>query len=407
MLFQSLKSEFVQKRNTPVKSGGFFNSFFGGITKSGKPINETTALTLSSFYNGLNILSNDYAKLPKSIYRKKDGDRIKLSDHHLNYIVSKRPNQYMTAFSFDKVMLLSAILKGNAYAIINRNELTQKVESLQYVDQNLTPVKVIEHKSKLFYRIKEKSYSSYEIIHVPGFTLNGIVGVGVVTLAAMSLGVNLNSQEYASEYYETKGEGIGIVTTAKPMDPEAKTRYASALQNRLNAATQHKVAVLDESGSFNYIRLTPQEAQFLQTNKEGVIEVARWLNIPPHKLKSLDGATFSNIEHQEIAHVSDSILPWAKSFKAEYDVKLLTKSEVEKGLYINFNHNSLLQADKKTQAEYFSKLIFSGVYTRNEVRALLDMNSLEGLSKPLTPVNAQTLDQIDAKLKELKEKTNE
>ncbi|WP_157811688.1 phage portal protein [Tenacibaculum sp. SZ-18] len=397
----------MEKRNTPVKSGGFFNSFFGGITKSGKPINETTALTLSSFYNGLNILSNDYAKLPKSIYRKKDGDRIKLSGHHLNYIVSKRPNQYMTAFSFDKVMLLSAILKGNAYAIINRNELTQKVESLQYVDQNLTPVKVIEHKSKLFYRIKEKSYSSYEIIHVPGFTLNGIVGVGVVTLAAMSLGVNLNSQEYASEYYETKGEGIGIVTTAKPMDPEAKTRYAGALQNRLNTATQHKVAVLDESGSFNYIRLTPQEAQFLQTNKEGVIEVARWLNIPPHKLKSLEGATFSNIEHQEIAHVSDSILPWAKSFKAEYDVKLLTKSEVEKGLYINFNHNSLLQADKKTQAEYFSKLIFSGVYTRNEVRSLLDMNSLEGLSEPLTPVNAQTLEQIDTKLKELKEKTNE
>jgi HK97 family phage portal protein len=391
----------------PVNSGGFFNSFFGGITKRGKPINDATALTLSSFYNGLNILSNDYAKLPKSIYQKKNGDRIKLSKHHLNYIVSKRPNQYMTAFSFDKVMLLSAILKGNAYAIIRRNEVTQKVESLKYVDQNETPVKVVEHNSKLFYHIGEKSYSSYEIIHVPGFTLNGIVGVGVVTLAAMSLGVNLNSQEYASEYYETKGEGIGIVTTAKTMDPDAKTRYAGALQNRLNAAKQHKVAVLDDSGSFNYIRLTPQEAQFLQTNKEGVIEVARWLNIPPHKLKSLDGATFSNIEHQEIAHVSDSILPWAKSFKAEYDVKLLLKSEIEKGLYVNFNHNSLLQADKKTQAEYFSKLIFSGVYTRNEVRALLDMNSLEGLSEPLTPVNAQTLEQIEAKLNELKEKINE
>lgn len=403
MLYQSLKSEFTQQRSQPVSTGsGFFNWFGGGTTKSGTPINNTTALTLSAFYNGVNILCNDYAKLPKALYKKDGKNREKIHGSNLTYVISKRPNQYMTAFSFDKVMLLSAILKGNAYAIIVRNEITQEVTALQYVDQNKSQVEVRKFNNKLFYHIDGVVYNAEDIIHVPGFTLNGITGIGVVTFAALSLGVNLNSQEYASDYYETKGEGVGIVTTAKPMDADAKKRYSDALSGRLSNKDKFKVAVLDEMGSFQHIRLTPQETQFLLTHKEGIVEVARWLNIPPHKLKSLDNATFSNIEHQEIAHVSDSILPWAISFKAEYDVKLLTKKQQQEGLYIHFNHNSLLQADKATQADYFSKLIFSGAMTRNEVRALLELNAIDGLEEPLTPVNAQTLEQIEAKLQELK-----
>lgn len=406
MLFDSLDLAFSEKRNQPVSSGGFFN-LFGGATKSGKPINSNTALTLSAFYNGVNILCNDYAKLPKSIYRKTDGSRNKIDNHSLSYLVSKKPNSYMTAYTFDKVMLLSAILKGNAYAIKVKDETTQRTTSIEFIDQQKKTVQVLDSGKGLVYKIDGKLYDSDDIIHVLGFTTNGIVGIGVVTMAAMSLGVNLNAQEYASEYYESKGEGIGVVTTAKPMDGDAKIRYANGLSTRLSSKDKFKVAVLDEMGSFQHIKLTPQESQFLLAHKQGVVEVARWLNIPPHKLKSLDNATFSNIEHQEIAHVSDSILPWIKAFKAEYDTKLLTKKEVEGGYYFYFNHNSLLQSDKKTQADYFSKLIFCGSMTRNEVRGLLELNPIDGLDAPLTPVNAQTLEHIEAKLNELKQKTQE
>jgi HK97 family phage portal protein len=404
MLQAALQKEFSKTNPQVISSGEGFLGFFGRNTKGGIAVNQSTSLTLSAFYNGIELITNDFAKLPKHIIQKKDGDRLTREDHELSYLISTRPNGYMTAFSFDKIMLQYAILKGNAYAIIIRNEFTQKVTALEVINQDKTPVEVLKSNSRLFYKIDGELYSDYEILHVPGFSLNGITGISVVQMAAHSLGVSLSSQEFSSDYYNSKGEGIAVVTTQKPLDVDGKNRYAGGLRKHLEEKGPHKVAVLDEMGSFQYISLTPQESQFLLTNKYGVLEVARWLNLPPHKLKALENATFSNIEHQEIQHVSDSILPWSLKFQNEYDVKLFTSKEKRQGFQVKFNTGSLIRADLQAQAEYFSKMIHAGVMTRNEVRLLLELNKLEGLNEPLTPVNTQTLEQIDLKLKELKNK---
>lgn len=406
MIVQALQNQF-SKRSAQPTGGGFFNWFGAATTKSGQLVNNNSALTLSAFYNGIEILCNDFAKLPKAVYQKRNGDRVKLDNHPVNYLISKRPNNLMTAFSFDKIMLQYAILKGNAYAIIERNSVTQKPIAFHVVEQEKTPVIVKKMDNRLWYHIGKKVYADYEILHVPGFSYNGITGVGVVTLAANSLGVSLASQNYAGEYYETKGVGIGVITSSKPINKDAKKRLSSATSKYLSDAGPWKVAVLDDAESFQTIKLTPQESQFLQTNANGVIEVARWLNIPPHKLKSLENATFSNIEHQEIQHVSDSILPWAKKFQNEYDVKVFSINEREVGMYCYFNEKSLLQADIQSQAEYFSKMWHIGTYTGNEIRRLLDLPAIEGLDKPYVPVNAQKVEITDLKVEELKLKVQQ
>lgn len=403
MLQAALQKEFSKSTSETVSSGGGFFGFFGG-SKTAKPVTQNSALTLSSFYNGIELITNDFAKLPKHVIQKKDGDRFTIDNHQISYLISTRPNMLMTAFSFDKIMLQYAILKGNAFALIKRNTHSSAIKSLEVVDQEKTPVEVLKSNHRLFYKIDGVMYSDYEVLHIPGFSLNGITGISVVEMAAHSLGVHLSSQEFSSDYYNSKGEGIAVVTTAKALDAEGKNRYASGLRGHLEEKGPHKVAVLDEMGSFSYVRLTPQESQFLMTNKYGVLEVARWLNLPPHKLKSLENATFSNIEHQEIQHVSDSILPWALKFQNEYDIKLFTTKEKKQGYQVKFNTGSLIRADLQSQADYFSKLIHAGVMTRNEVRLLLELNKLDGLSEPLTPVNTQTLEQIELKLKEIKNK---
>lgn len=137
------------------------------------------------------------------------------------------------------------------------------------------------------------------------------------------------------------------------------------------------------------------------SSEHGVNEVARWLNINPVKLGNIKDSNNSITESLQIEHVSDSILPWAIKVQQEYDAKLFSKQEIQNGIYTKFNTESLLAADKSTQADYWSKLILAGVYTRNEVRAMLELNSLDGLDEALTPVNTQTMEQIDAKLAEL------
>lgn len=404
-LAATFKPAFTRSSQGTEIGNSWLSGVFGSATKNGVAVNANSALTLSAFYNAIDIITNDFAKLPKAVFQKIEGDRNKIGDHPVNYLISTRPNQYMTPFMFNKMRLQQAILKGNSYAVIERNPNTSTPIALQLIDQEKTPVTVLKHNSKLFYKFGGRIIPADDMLHVPGFSFNGITGIGIVSYAAKSLGVSLSSQEFAEDYYNKKGIGYGVVTSATEMDSDAKIRYGKAMSEVFSGnSSDFKVAVADEMNGFQHISISPQEAQFLATNKYGIEEVARWLNIPPHKLKSLDNVNNSITENQELQHISDSILPWAIKFEQEDSIKLFSGVEQRAGFYIKSNEGALLRSDKKTQAEFFSKLIFSGVYTPNEVRHLLELNSLEGLDAPLRPVNLQALDQIEAKLKELESK---
>lgn len=400
MLVKALKKQ-QQTRAAETITSGFHSLFGAATTKSGTPVSNNSALTLSAFYNGINILCNDYAKLPKNVIQVKDGNRKYVSNHPVQYLIHDKPNNYMNAFDFDSIMLKCAILKGNSYAIKKYDAFNGQLVELSFVDQSKKPVTVSKNDGNLWYTIAGKTYASEDVVHFRSlFSDNGITGIGVVEFAARSLGVALSSQEFAEEYYANKGIGLGVVTSSKDMEPEAKARYSNALSDSLTSKSKGKfgVAVLDQMGSFQHIKLTPQESLFLETNKHAVEEVARWLNIPVYKLKITENQNNSNMENQSISHVSDSILPWAIKHNQEYNAKLFTAAEKAAGIKVKFNINSLLQADKKTQAQWYMQMIYSGVMTRNEVRVLEDLNKLDGLDEPLTPVNMQTMQQLQQNL---------
>jgi HK97 family phage portal protein len=383
-----------------LSNSSYFSWLGGATTKQGTPVSSASAKTLSAFYNAITILCNDYAKLPKYVIKKDGEDREKATSHPVNKLVAKRPNAFMSAFNYDSIMMQCAILKGNAYSEIKRNA-SGVVVSREYINETDTPVIVKKWQGKLYYEFDGKVLEGKDIEHVIGFSENGITGVGVVTYAAKSLGVALSSQEFAEEYYASRGIGMAVLTSATKMDPDAKKRYGDAIQSRLNSSENFKVSVIDEAGSFQHIKLTPQESMFLETNKLAVQEVARWLNIPTHKLKDTENSNYSNMESQNIDHVSNSMLPWSMKFRQEQDYKLFSNAEKAKGFQIKHNTSSLLEADKKTQAAFLSTMIYAGVYTRNEVRALFDLNNIDGLSEPLTAVNMHTKEQIDANIKKL------
>ena len=381
-------------------SGNGFN-FLGGVTtKKGIPVTESSTLTLPAFFNAIDIISNDYAKLPKAIYQKTAEGRIKLDDHSLNYLLSIQPNPLMTAFMFHKMMLLHAILKGNGYAEIIRNNSGAAVQ-LNLVDQNIHTVEVFEYSNKLFYKFNGKTVPADDMLHVPSFSLNGITGIGIIQFAAHSLGVALSSREFATDYYNSKGLGFGVVTTSKDMNPTAKEKYGDAIGAALsNTGSGYKAAVIDEAASFTHLNITPQESMFLETNKAGVEMIAQFLNIPLHKLKVLDNMNNSITENLELGYVKDSVESWQIRFDNQYTVKLLTRNEVNAKTYIKSNLNALMRTDTKTRTDYYTKAIFSGYMTRNEVRKKEEMNTLPGLDDPLTPVNTQTTAQIEKKLKD-------
>ncbi len=365
------------------------------VTDGGVIYNRNTAMTISAVFNAMDIISNDIAILSKKVYQKTDTGRQSLSTHPVNYFIHNEPNNKMTSFMFHKAIVLSAIRKGNGLAIIKRNNLAD-ITSLELVTKDAL---VYLYNDEIYYEIDEVMYHSSEILHIAGFSFNGITGKSVFEYAAESMGTTLNAQRFSKEYYSGKAQGIGIVETDKHIDKGQKKLIEGAVSSSLNSASRWRVPVLDDGMQFKQIKLTAEEVKFLDTFKFSIEEVARWFNLSVVKLKNLDDASYNNVENLELMHAKDSILPWVVKFEQEYTRKLLSEDEKRKQhIYIKFNMNVLQRADMKSRAEYYSKMVFNGLMTPNEIRALEEMNAVEGADTLMTPVNTQPAEQLKLKM---------
>ena len=374
----------VEKREVDTS-----NSFFNFMLK--KPTSVATvdtSLSISAFFNGVDIISNDIAKLPKSVFLKDGENRIKFIDHPADYLLSNSPNELMTSFDFWKVIVLSVILKGDGYALIQRNAQSGIEE--KFIFLNYEDVKPKRTGLTMVYDVKEYGIIAAEdMIHIKGFSLDGVTGTSVVKWAAKSLGISLDTQEYASEVYKYQGAGHGVIETDKPVTATNKKAIEEGFVNKMSSSERFKVPMLDEGMKYKSISLTPAESMFLETNRLAVIECCRWLNLAPVKIKDMSAGSYLNIYQQGIEHVQDSILPWVVRIEQEVNKKLFTK---ESKAYYKMNINALLRGDLTSKKEYYTAMVGFGIYTPNEIRELEELNPIEGLNQIFLPVNMQTLE---------------
>jgi HK97 family phage portal protein len=387
-LDRAFSSMFTRSSGTQL-SGGLlgFGGFFGAETK-GTVANTKTAFTLSAFYNGVEQLSNDIAKLPKSVKQKSGKDRLDFPDHPVNYLISASPNDMMTSFDFWKLNVVSVIIKGNSYNRIMRNAFNGKVMAFLHLD--FDDVKVFKKQNRLFYEYKGEMIAADDILHFKNLSFDGIMGVSVITFAAKQLGISIDSQTYQHQVYKDRGLGYGVIESDQDVNSTNKKAIEEGFSEKMAGSSKFKVPMLDAGMKYKSISISPGEAQFLETNKNGVLEICRWLNIAPHKLKELGNANYSNIQQQSIEHVQDSIVPWIIRMEQELSKKVFSDTE-KKTLYIKFNEKVLLRGDLQARKDYFTAMVDHGIMSRNEARGLEDMNPIEGLDEILQMVNMETV----------------
>lgn len=381
--------------STASLSDGFFASFFGATTATGTTVNSNKALTISAFYNGVDQISSDIAKDPFHIYQRTDTGRERDRKHPADYLISSQPSPLMTSFTWRKMMTQSAIIKGDGFSIILRNAAGNPVQ-LKYLDY-YDVTKVYLHDDQLWYQVKgyQLPVPGSDMIHIFGYSNNGLRGCSVIQYAAASLGISLNAQDFAGKAYDNKAISTGVLETDKEINNDIKPLVAKGFSNAMNEPTNFRTAVLDEGMKYKRISLTPAELQFIETRKDGVIDIARWLNIAPQKLKDMSNASYSSLEFISIAHRQDCLRPWQLRWQQEVDRKMLDVTGMR---YSRFLNNAIMSTDAKTRADYFSKAIMMGWMTQNEAREYEDMNTITGHDQLLTPVNTQTLEQIDTKI---------
>jgi HK97 family phage portal protein len=404
--FQSMFATGEQRSQSAFTSTDILSLFSRGL---GKPngMNAKSALKLSAVYNAVDQISNDLAKIPFGVYRKRDGSRSRLSDHPVDRLLHYGPNMYMTSFIERKMLGISLLLRGNALQkIIWGND--GYPAGLQFIDwDDVIDIKKVDGDLAYIIRGESKPLLSGDVIHFKWFTFNGIVGVSVITYAALNMGIAIDVQEFSATNFGNKGIRQAVIETEKTLgekskgeDVGPKQKIAMGIKAALGERSADRVVVLDDGMKYKPIAITPQEAQIIEQSRFSIEDIARWFNIAPHKIKSLQQATNNNIEQQSLDHVSDCIQPLVTNVEQEYTKKLISSSEI-KDTYIKGNVKVILRADMKSQAEAYSRGINFGWLTRNEVRALEDLDKIDGLDSPLTPVNTQTYEQIQKNLNSL------
>lgn len=350
---------------------------FTGRTKSGVRITSETAMTISAVWACIRFLSTSIAGLPWNVIN--DDTKMPVSLSVPAQRVLDRPSDEFSSLQFRETLMVWALKEGNGYAEIERNEFYQPVAMHPIHPCRMTVMRNVDG-GKLFYMVDMNSQQPVilepeDVFHLRGMGDGGPVGLNVVAYAAESLGWAKAVQMFGSSFFGEGATPAGVVTMKKPLTPEGlaelKKEFAKVYSGTKNAG---KTAFLDNDMEYKPLTVDPDKGQFIETNQFLIDEVCRWFGVPPHKIYKLLNSTFSNIEHQSIEVVTDSLRPWARRFEDEARFKLLGQNR--QGYTNKINLKGLLVGDTKTRLEWYRGLREIGVLTADDILKLEDMPTI-------------------------------
>ena len=384
--------------------GNDFSLLFGRTT-SGKTVNERTALQTTAVYACVRILSETIASLPLHVYRYTEGGKAKDTEHVLYTLLHDEPNPDMTSFVFRETLMSHLLIWGNAYSQILRDRSGQVIGLYPLLPDQMSVHR--SEKGKLFYvynryeednpNFQEKGsivLSQEEVLHIPGLGFDGLIGYSPIALAKNAVGMTLACEEYGASFFSNGANPGGVLEHPGILKDPGKVRdsWNAVYQGTRNA---HKVAVLEEGMSYKQIGIPPEEAQFLETRKFQINEIARLFRIPPHMVGDLEKSSFSNIEQQSLEFVKYTLDPWVVRFEQALKKSLLLPEE-KKTHFIKFNVDGLLRGDYQSRMNGYAIGRQNGWLSTNDIRELEELN-------PISPEEGGDLYLINGNMTKLKD----
>lgn len=384
----------VEKRSTlsSIKNPKeWLQATLGYDTSTGKTVNEDTSLTFSAIYGCLRILSFTFALQPFNVYKKEKNIRIVADDHPNNYLIHTKPNPLMTSFIWRQVMMTHAGLYGNAYSRIIRDANARPVEfRLISKPKDVDP---FLYDDRLWYKVHgiNEPVPADDMIHFKWLGTDGIKGKNPITLARENIGMALTMQQYGGEVFKKGGSKRLAFKSTSKIDPDREESMRKAFLNKYAGVNNMMDPFfLSATEDVKEIGIDPEDAQFIQSFKFSIEEIARFYGVQLHLLQSLDKATNNNIEHQSMEFVNYTMLPHNVNFEQELNSKIFRQDET-KNHYTKLNIQGLLRGDMKTRAEWYGKMADLGVYSIDEMRMLEDQNPITGGDKHYIQVNREDI----------------
>ena len=367
------------------RTAGSSYSFFMGGSASGKQVNERTSMQMTAVYSCVRILSEAVASLPLNVYRYTEtGGKEKAFDHPLYRLLHDEPNPEMSSFIFRETLMTHLLLWGNAYAQIIRNGKGEVIALYPLMPDRMTVDR--DENGRLYYKYRKSNddaptmengsviLAPYDVLHVPGLGFDGLVGYSPIAMAKNAIGLAIAAEEYGSKFYANGAAPSGVLEHPGTLKDPARVRdsWNSTFGGSSNS---HKVAVLEEGMKYTPISISPNEAQFLETRKFQINEIARIFRVPPHMVGDLEKSSFSNIEQQSLEFVKYTLDPWVIRWEQALYRTLLSEEE-KKNYFFKFNVEGLLRGDYQSRMQGYATARQNGWMSANDIRELEDLDRI-------------------------------
>ena len=365
-------------------TGSAYSFFFGGST-AGKRVNEQSAMQMTAVYSCVRILAEAVAGLPLHLYRyKEDGGKEKALDHPLYLLLHDEPNPEMSSFVFRETLMTHLLLWGNAYAQIIRNGKGEVIALYPLMPNRMVVDRDIH--GQLYYQYTRSTEEAptmkgvtvnlppSDVLHIPGLGFDGLVGYSPIAMAKNAIGMAIACEEYGAKFFANGAAPGGVLEHPGTIkDPQ---RVRESWQSTFGGSgNSNKIAVLEEGMKYTPIGISPEQAQFLETRKFQINEIARIFRVPPHMVGDLEKSSFSNIEQQSLEFVKYTLEPWLVRWEQSIQRTLFSPEE-KKRYFAKFNVEGLLRGDYASRMSGYATARQNGWMSANDIRELENMDRI-------------------------------
>ena len=364
-------------------------------TDAGERVTDDTAMKLSAVWRCVSIISGDIKVLPWAVYEKRDGKRIRKSDHPVDALLSLQPNPDMDSSTFRETMQINCELKGNAYAEIERDYYGDP-KALWLLDPDMVvPKRTVQ--GALYYEYRKDSrirqLKPENVLHIKGMSFDGITGLSVVQYARETIGAGLAIARTGNKLFANGLRPSAVFIHPSKLEDKARANLRSSISQLYQGSSNTGRPILLEEGmKVEKWSITPEEAQFLQSREFNIQDIARWFGVKAYKLGILTRETHTNIYQNAKEHVEGCIMPRCNGWEMEAKRKLF-RPEERGTLYTKFDFRVLLRVSPTERADYYRKMADLGAYSINDILEKEDEDPLpeEIGGIRLVPLNYESL----------------
>ena len=365
------------------RTAGSQYTFYMGGTVAGKAVTERSAMQMTAVYSCVRILAEAVAGLPLHFYRyKDDGSKEKAIDSNLYHLLHDEPNPEMSSFVFRETLMTHLLLWGNAYAQIIRNGKGEVIALYPLMPNKMSVDR--DENGKLYYTYQRSqdegkeagtvTLSTRDVLHIPGLGFDGLVGYSPIAMAKNAIGLAIATEEYGAKFFANGAAPSGVLEHPGTIKDPARLRenWNSTFGGSANSG---KVAVLEEGMKYTPISISPEQAQFLETRKFQINEIARIFRVPPHMVGDREKSSCSNIEQQSLEFVKYTLDPWIIRWEQSLNRALLNVDE-KKTYFFKFNVEGLLRGDYQSRMNGYAIARQNGWMSANDIRELENLDKI-------------------------------